>query len=123
MRATADNAPARAVGNIWVRQRSDVGQAIINAQTSSNQGRTLTGVRIFVFDTKGEFVERIEAKSADLEAGAWRLSDASFSRRSRARKCCKNIGADHAHRRPGPRQFRECSSAFVLGAAGRDRTC
>ena len=77
VRVTADGSRARAVGNIWVRQRSDVGQAIINAQTSSNQGRTLTGLRIFVFDTKGDFLERIEAKSADLEPGAWRLAEAN----------------------------------------------
>jgi lipopolysaccharide export system permease protein len=67
----------KAPGNIWVRQRSVDGQAIINAQTSSNQGRTLSGVRIFTFDTKGEFVERIEARSADLETGAWRLTEVS----------------------------------------------
>jgi lipopolysaccharide export system permease protein len=77
VRVTADGGRARAVGNIWVRQRSDNAQAIINAQTSSNQGRTLTGVRIFVFDTKGDFVERIEAKSADLETGAWKLTEAN----------------------------------------------
>ena len=65
-------------GNIWVRQRSDSGQAIINAQTSSNQGRMLTGVRIFGFDTKGEFVERIEAKTAELQPGSWLLTDVSI---------------------------------------------
>jgi lipopolysaccharide export system permease protein len=68
----------KAPGNIWVRQRADNNQAIINAQTSSNQGRLLTGVRIFVFDSKGEFVERIEAKSAELQPGAWRLTEASI---------------------------------------------
>jgi lipopolysaccharide export system permease protein len=67
----------RAPGNIWVRQRSETNQAIINAQTASNQGRLLTGVRIFVFDTKGDFVERVEAKSAELEPGAWRLTEVS----------------------------------------------
>jgi lipopolysaccharide export system permease protein len=68
----------KAPGNIWVRQRSDTGQAIINAQASTNQGRMLTGVRIFAFDIKGEFVERIEAKSAELQPGAWRLTDVSI---------------------------------------------
>lgn len=65
----------KAPGNIWVRQRGENNQAIINAQTASNQGRLLTGVRIFVFDVKGEFVERIEAKSAELQPGEWRLSE------------------------------------------------
>ncbi len=67
-----------APGNIWVRQRNDDGQAIINAQTTSNQGRLLAGVRIFWFDTAGEFVERIEAKTAELEPGAWKLTDAQI---------------------------------------------
>ncbi len=68
----------KAPGTIWVRQRSDDSQAIINAQTSSNQGRTLTGVRIFTFDNNGEFVERLEAKTAELEPGAWRLTEVSI---------------------------------------------
>lgn len=73
----------KAPGTIWVRQRSEEGQAIINAQTSSNQGRTLTGVRIFTFDPAGDFLERIEAKTAELEPGAWRLTDVSiFSSKS-----------------------------------------
>jgi len=62
-------------GDIWVRQRTEGAQAIINAQTSTNQGRTLTGVRIFSFDSNGDFVERIEAKSAELQTGAWQLTD------------------------------------------------
>lgn len=70
--------PDAAPSNVWVRQRTESNQAIINAQSTSNQGRTLTGVRIFVFDNKGEFLERIEAKSAELQAGAWRLTDASI---------------------------------------------
>lgn len=77
-RAAAIGWTQKAAGNIWVRQRSDNNQAIINAQTSSNQGRLLTGVRIFVFDNKGEFVERLEAKSAELEPGAWRLTEVSI---------------------------------------------
>lgn len=66
----------KAPGTIWVRQRNDDSQAIINAQTASNQGRTLTGVRFFIFDSAGEFAERIEAKAAELEPGAWRLTEA-----------------------------------------------
>lgn len=68
----------KAPGNIWVRQRSEGEQAIINAQSSSNQGRTLSGVRIFTFDAKGEFAERIEAKTAELTTGAWRLTEVSI---------------------------------------------
>jgi lipopolysaccharide export system permease protein len=68
----------KTVSNIWVRQRGENNQAIISAAAASNQGRLLTGVRIFVFDLKGDFVERIEAKSAELQTGAWRLSEVSI---------------------------------------------
>ena len=64
------------VSSFWIRQRSDDGQAIINAKSSRQQGIELGGVSIFRFDANGEFRDRIEAKSAVLEPGFWRLEDA-----------------------------------------------
>jgi lipopolysaccharide export system permease protein len=61
---------------IWVRQQSVDGQSILNAQTSTDNGRQLAGVRIFAFDREGRFIERIEARSATLEPGKWLLRDA-----------------------------------------------
>lgn len=66
------------IGNIWVRQRTETSQAIINARSARNQGRLLALVTVFVFDTKGEFVERIEAKTATLKPGAWHLTEVSI---------------------------------------------
>ncbi len=63
-------------GGFWVRQRSVNGQSIINAVSSREQGIRLGGVTAFTFDTAGLFKERIEAKSAVLEPGSWRLEDA-----------------------------------------------
>jgi lipopolysaccharide export system permease protein len=60
----------------WIRQRSDEGQAIINAKSSTRQGIELAGVTVFRFDQSDRFLERIEAKSAVLHAGFWRLEDA-----------------------------------------------
>ncbi len=60
----------------WVRQKSPEGQAIINAATTSEQGLMLGGVLIFTYDQAGSFTNRIEAKSARLERGFWRLTDA-----------------------------------------------
>jgi lipopolysaccharide export system permease protein len=60
-------------GNFWARQRSDEGQAIISAKTSRRQGIELGGVSIFRYDEAGHFRDRIEAKSAVLEPGYWRL--------------------------------------------------
>jgi lipopolysaccharide export system permease protein len=60
----------------WVRQRSETEQSIINAQTSREQGIRLGGITAFTFDTSGKFKQRIEAKTAVLERGNWRLEDA-----------------------------------------------
>ena len=59
----------------WVRQRSADGAAIINAKSSRNQGSELGGVSVYTFDSSGHFQERMEAKSAALEQGYWRLDD------------------------------------------------
>jgi lipopolysaccharide export system permease protein len=64
-------------GNSWVSQRDENGQtAIINAKASRGQGVALTAVSVFTFDTTGRFKQRIEASSAVLEPGAWRLPNA-----------------------------------------------
>ena len=63
-------------GGFWVRQKSAEGQSIINATSSRGQGSMLGGVTVFAFDPSGRFRERIEAKSAELEAGRWRLEQA-----------------------------------------------
>jgi lipopolysaccharide export system permease protein len=70
------NALRQSGGTFWVSQRTDEGQAIINAVSSRDQGINLNGVSIFVFDNDGRFKQRIEARAAVLEPGAWRLRDA-----------------------------------------------
>src|SRR6185437_2874180 len=60
----------------WVRQVNDDGQAIVNALTSSEQGVRLGGVTVFMYDTAGHFLQRIEAKTAVLGQGVWRLTEA-----------------------------------------------
>jgi lipopolysaccharide export system permease protein len=60
----------------WVRQQSVDGPAIINAATGSDQGTRLAGITVFAFDQDGHFKQRIEAKTATLEAGYWLLEEA-----------------------------------------------
>jgi lipopolysaccharide export system permease protein len=60
----------------WVRQRGTVGESIINALQSREQGLKLSSITAFTFGAGGEFKERIEAKEAELTPGAWLLSDA-----------------------------------------------
>src|ERR1700751_288905 len=62
----------------WVPQRSEDGQSVINAKSSRQQGIELGGVSVFRFDAAGRFRDRIEAKSATLEPGYWRLEEARF---------------------------------------------
>jgi lipopolysaccharide export system permease protein len=69
--------PQQGDAGFWVSQRDIDGQAVINAATSRNQGAILDGVTVLMFDPTGRFQERIEAKSAELESGYWRLKDAT----------------------------------------------
>jgi lipopolysaccharide export system permease protein len=59
----------------WVRQKSTDGPAIINAQSSEQQGSSLGAVTVYTFDNAGGFRRRIEAKTAELEQGYWQLND------------------------------------------------
>ena len=63
-------------GSFWVRQRGDDGQAIISAKVSRRQGIELGGVSVFRYDEADHFRDRIEARSAALETGFWRLEGA-----------------------------------------------
>ena len=61
----------------WLRQRTDEGQAVINAKSSRQQGIQLGGVSVFRYDKSGHFQDRIEARTAALkrDIGAWRPHD------------------------------------------------
>ena len=63
-------------GPFWASQKTAEGQAIINAKSSRDQGVALSGVTVFTFDPAHHFKQRIEARSAMLEPGEWRLLDA-----------------------------------------------
>jgi lipopolysaccharide export system permease protein len=65
-------------GSLWVTQRGDNGQSILNARTSLREGVELGGVTVFQFDENGHFRERIEAKRALLQPGYWRLQGAKI---------------------------------------------
>jgi lipopolysaccharide export system permease protein len=71
---TNPNAP------FWATQSTPEGRAIINAQTSRNQGVMLIGVTMMILDNANHFQRRIEARSATLEPGVWRMQDARVFR-------------------------------------------
>ena len=63
-------------GDLWLRQKSVDGQAIIHAGGTEADGVKLSRVEIFNFDDHGAFVERVEAASGELHDGYWEFHDA-----------------------------------------------
>ncbi|WP_262029911.1 LPS export ABC transporter permease LptG [Microvirga sp. Mcv34] len=61
---------------IWIRQRSQDGQAILRGDGSATDSPTLYGVTVYAFDPTGVFTHRVEAKEATLHEGFWELKDA-----------------------------------------------
>ena len=64
----------------WLRQDGVDGSSVLNAQSSADQGRSLTGVEVIQFDARGSFVEHIAAESAQLRDGYWDLVKAVVTR-------------------------------------------
>jgi lipopolysaccharide export system permease protein len=64
------------VRNVWLRQRSIDGQAILRASRSVDDGATLSDVTVFVFDENNQLLERVDAAEAQLRPGFWRLENA-----------------------------------------------
>lgn len=60
---------------IWLRQKSQDGQAIFRAAGSANDTATLYGVTVYTFEHSGAFSQRIEAKEATLHEGFWELKE------------------------------------------------
>ncbi len=61
--------------DLWLRQRSLDGEAIIRAETAIEGTATLAGVTVFTFDETGRFSAQIEAARAVLHDGWWELQD------------------------------------------------
>jgi lipopolysaccharide export system permease protein len=65
---------------IWIREGDDTRQMVIRADRQDRANARLLGVTFFVYtnETNGlrVFSERIDAASASLSAGHWRLTDA-----------------------------------------------
>jgi lipopolysaccharide export system permease protein len=62
--------------HFWVRQKGDGGHSVMHANASREQGASLAGVSVFIFDLQDRFTERVEADGAKLESGHWRLENA-----------------------------------------------
>lgn len=69
-------------GGIWLRQSGDDGQSVIHARHLSSDRYLvqLNEVTVFVYGRPDEFSERIDAATAVLEDGFWRLENAIHRR-------------------------------------------
>jgi len=61
--------------NLWIRQKSMDGQAIIRAESAVEKTTTIARVTVFAFEHSGAFLERIEAREATLRDGYWEMTD------------------------------------------------
>jgi len=65
---------------VWIREGDDTRQMVIRAASQDRARAQLLDVTFFIYTNDGrgmrQFSERIDAKSASLSAGRWRLTDA-----------------------------------------------
>lgn len=71
----SSNPTASSGRDIWIRQRSPEGTAVIRAESMIEGTTVIAGVTVFTFDREGRFLERIEAGEGVLREGHWDFAD------------------------------------------------
>lgn len=71
---------------LWLRQGSENGQTVINAQRSAADGAELLTVTFFVFENPDRFIRRIDADRAALGNGYWTVERAWLSAPDKERR-------------------------------------
>lgn len=61
---------------LWLRQDGVDGPSVLHAKAAANDGQSLNGVTAILYNEDLVFRQRIEAESAQLEQGRWRLENA-----------------------------------------------
>src|SRR3546814_8266999 len=65
---------------LWLRQAEDAGQSVIHAERVKPGSVSLQQVTVFRYAEQDRFVDRIDAREAQLQTGRWLLFDAWLSR-------------------------------------------
>lgn len=60
---------------LWLRQEHDGGTAVLHSAKIEMPDWVLNQVMVFFFSPDNDFIRRIDAKSAKLEAGQWSFND------------------------------------------------
>ncbi|MEM6665008.1 MAG: LptF/LptG family permease, partial [Pseudomonadota bacterium] len=64
----------------WLRQRGVDGETVIHADSTADRGTRLANVTVFAYDSDQQFVERVDAATAELKPGHWNLTEAIVRR-------------------------------------------
>src|SRR5262249_10859882 len=70
---------AVSVNGLWLRQGDKNQQSVIHALRVTDQGVRLEKIIVFLYGSDDRFTGRIEAKSGELQDGAWMLHNAEVS--------------------------------------------
>jgi lipopolysaccharide export system permease protein len=66
-------------GTLWIRESGVDGEAILRAASALGSGTQLQSVIAYVYEPNGKFEERVQAASATLQPGVWKLQNAEIS--------------------------------------------
>jgi lipopolysaccharide export system permease protein len=64
---------------VWLRQKSVDGASMMRVDEQSDNGAFLRGVTAYIYDTDGNFVEKVEAESGAYRPGYWQLTNARIA--------------------------------------------
>lgn len=64
----------------WLRQDGADGPSVIGAAAATDRGLKLTTATVFVYDRAGHFLERVDARTAELRNGYWQLDGVTVSK-------------------------------------------
>jgi lipopolysaccharide export system permease protein len=64
---------------LWLRQKTDSGGVIMHAEKIKMPEWRMTGVTAFYFLSGGDFVKRLDSRTATLEEGQWRFNDVTIN--------------------------------------------
>ncbi|MEQ8587045.1 MAG: LPS export ABC transporter permease LptG [Thalassobaculaceae bacterium] len=75
LRNRADSFLSVGAGGLWIRERNDDRQLVINARSAHQQEARLGDVMVLEFDADDSFQRRIDAREGVLSHGMWTLHD------------------------------------------------
>ncbi|MDF1791089.1 MAG: LPS export ABC transporter permease LptG [Thalassobaculaceae bacterium] len=75
LRNRADSFLSVGAGGLWIRERTDDRQLVLNARSAHEKEARLGDVMVLIFDGEDHFQRRIDAREALLADGKWTLRD------------------------------------------------